>query len=239
MIMKIKNTMALGLLSLFYGVSATNSEPNYLDLLDKCLYVEYAMIRMDINKNDELVRYYDMELFRQKDKLRMEILAPANEKGRRMLSDDTNLWMYMPRTSKVMKLPLKQPFMGSDASNRDLMRISYKKDYTIIKTTEKDNHTVELELKAVDSSVSYNTMIVWIDTDSMTPIKQEMFSLSGKLIKTMQFDNPVNVDGTFIPANMTIVDELQKETKTSLHYTQMKRKNDKPAEFFTLASIKR
>lgn len=232
-------TLIFSLLLSAYCFSENQTEPDYLDLMDKCLYVEYAIAKMEVYKNDKMIRYYDMESFRQGEKLRMEFLAPANEKGRRMLSDDTNLWMYLPRTSKIMKLPLKQSFMGSDASNRDLMRMAYKKDYTITQITEKGNNLIELGLKAKDASVSYNTMILTINKKTMTPVKQEMFSLSGKLMKTMTFENPLNVNGMYIPSTFIITDELQKDTKTKLFYTQMKRKNDKPAEFFTLATIRR
>ena len=234
-----KLTLIFSLLLSVNCISGNQEEPDYLDLMDKCLYVEYAFAKMEVYKNDKIIRYYDMESFRQGIKLRMEFLAPANEKGRRMLSDDTNLWMYLPRTSKVMKLPLKQSFMGSDASNRDLMRMAYKKDYTITQTTEKGSSLIELKLKAKDASVSYNTMTLTIDKKTLTPVKQEMFSLSGKLIKTMTFENPVLVDGVYIPSTFVIIDELQRDTKTTLLYTQMKRKNDKPALFFTLAAIKK
>jgi outer membrane lipoprotein-sorting protein len=194
---------------------------------------------MEVLKNEKIIRYYDMEIFRRKDKLRMEFLAPATEKGRRMLSDDDNLWMYLPRTSKVMKLPFKQSFMGSDASNRDLMRMAYRKDYIIVKTTEKSKNILELELKAKDASVSYNKMIVTMDMTTLSPLKQEMFSLSDKLIKTMLFENPAKVDGIYIPSTFIIINELQKNTITRMYYSNMQRTHNKPEEFFTLASIKK
>jgi outer membrane lipoprotein-sorting protein len=180
-----------------------------------------------------------MESYRQGDKLRMEFNNPATERGRRMLSDSSNLWMYLPRTSKVMKLPIKQSFMGSDASNRDLMRMAFKKDYSIAKITKKGGGVIELELKAKDASISYDKMVITMDKNKMTPLKQEMYSLSGKLIKTMNYENIVLVDGIYIASTFTITDEIQKDTMTKLTYSDMKRKNNKPSEFFTLASIKK
>ena len=237
--MKRKIISMLILLSSLSCFAANKEEPHYLELLDKCLYIEYGTARMEVYIKNKVIRYYEMESYRKGEKLRMEFSAPATEKGRKMLSNETNLWMYLPRTSKVIKLPLKQSFMGSDASNRDLMRIAYKKDYTILKKTAKGNAIIELELEAKDTSVSYNFMILTVDTQTMTPIKQEMYSLSRKLIKTMTFEKSVKVDGIYMPSIYIITDELRKNTTTKLVYSQLKRKNDKPIEFFTLASIRR
>lgn len=219
--------------------SSNNEEPDYLGLLDKCLYVEYATVKMEMYKKGEVIRYYDIESYRQGEKLRMEFGNPATERGRIMLSYDSNLWMYLPRTSKVLKLPFKQSFMGSDASNRDLMRMAFKKDYLITKNIKSGNDIIVLELKAKDSSISYNKMVITLDKNRMVPLKQEMYSLSGKLIKTMNYENIILVDGVYIASVFSIVDEIQRDTMTKLTYSKMRRKNSKPVEFFTLASIKK
>lgn len=211
---------------------------NYLAMMDQALYVEYAETRMEVYKNDKLLKYYGMEFFRKGEKMRMEFTEPAVEKGRRMLNDESNLWMYMPRTSKVMKLPLKQAFMGSDASNRDLMRMAFEKDYEIIDIKEGDEGQLILELKAKDLSVSYHKMIVSFDTRRKVPLRQQMFSISDKLIKTMEYTYEEQADGSFSCTAVLIRDELLRNSLTKMYYNQSKRKNDKPDVFFTLGSIK-
>lgn len=215
----------------------TATEPDYLDLMDKVLYMGYTEMRMEVYKKEKMLNYYEMELYRDEDKMRMEFLAPAVEKGRRMLNDDTNLWMYMPRTSKVMKLPLKQGFMGSDASNRDLMRLAFKKDYEIIGRTEKDGGLI-FELKAKDLSISYNKVLVYFDTERHLPLRQEMYSLSDKLIKVMEYSYIQSAEGEYYPSECIIKDEMLKDSVTRMYYKNSKRENNKPSLFFTLGSIK-
>lgn len=149
------------------------------------------------------------------------------------------IWMYLPRTSKVMKLPFKQSFMGSDASNGDLMRMCFKNDYEIVNVTQKDNELVELELKAKDLEVAYNKVIIQYDTKKRVPVKQEMYSLSSKLIKTMFYEDIVQIDGSYVPSTIIIREELQRNTQTKMYYTNIKKKNSKPTEFFTLGSLRR
>ncbi|MCK9435845.1 MAG: outer membrane lipoprotein-sorting protein [Synergistaceae bacterium] len=213
--------------------------PDYLFDLDKSIYIEYATMRMEMLKNDRVVRYYDMEFYRSDNKMRMEFTAPASEKGRRMLNDNSSLWMYLPRTSKIMKLPFKQSFMGSDASNADLMRLCFKNDYEIVNNTDKGNAVVQLELKAKDLEVAYSKVILLYDTKRKVPIEQEMFSLSNKLIKTMFYEDIMKIGDTYIPCTIRIKEELQKNTETKMYYTNIKKENSKPAEFFTLGSLRR
>lgn len=214
------------------------TEPDYLGIMDKVLYVEYADIRMEVYKNDKLMKYYGIEFYRKDVKMRMEFVEPAVEKGRRMLNEESSMWMYMPRTSKVIKLPLKQAFMGSDASNRDLMRLEFSKDYDMIGKEQLDDTMLQLELKAKDLSVSYNKVVILFDQKRNLPLKQEMFSLSGKLIKTIEYTYKNQPDNTCFLYEMLIKDELLKNSLTKMYYENCKRRHENPAVFFTLGSLK-
>jgi outer membrane lipoprotein-sorting protein len=213
-------------------------DSDYLDMMDKALYVEYAEIKMEVYKNDKMLNYYQLEFYRKDSKIRMEMTAPATEKGKRILNDETNLWMYMPRTSKTIKLPLKQSFMGSDASNRDLMRIAFQKDYEITDKKAIDESTIQLELKANDLSVSYHKVVILFDTRIKASVRQEMYSLSGKRVKTMEYHYAKQADGSYHIQSNTIKDELQPDSLTKMYYEKVKHTHDKPPVFFTLGSLK-
>ncbi len=236
---KIKSIITGVLLVCLMPVSAQNvSDIDYLDMIDKALYMEYAEIKMEVLKNDKLLNNYVMEYYRKDEKIRMDFLEPATEKGRRMLNEENNLWMYMPRTSKVMKLPLKQAFMGSDASNRDLMRMTFKKDYEIVAVKQNEPDILQLELKAKDLTVSYSKVIILFDTRLKAPIKQEMYSLSDKLLKTIDYEYEKYADGNYYPSFNIIKDMLLKNSITKMYYNKVKRIHNKPAVYFTLGSIK-
>ncbi|OJV78638.1 MAG: hypothetical protein BGO34_07480 [Bacteroidia bacterium 44-10] len=234
----MKTSIAISLVYLLTGLSNILAD-NYLEQLDKSFYAEYAVMKMEMHKDNKMMRHYEMEYYRQGDKMRMEFTAPATEKGRRMLNDNTSLWMYLPRTSKIMKLPFKQSFMGSDASNTDLMRMSFRNDYEIETVSNQGKGIVVLYLKAKNAEVAYDKTVVEFDTRKKVPIKQEMYSISGKLIKTIFYENPILVDGLYFPSTMIIKEELQKNTETKIYYSDIRKKTNRPAEYFTLGALKR
>ncbi|MDR0891678.1 MAG: outer membrane lipoprotein-sorting protein [Mediterranea sp.] len=219
---------------------AQNTELDYLSLLDKAMYMERATLKMEMYKDDKKVRQYEMDFYRSDHKMRMEFTAPAVEKGRRMLNDNASLWMYLPRTSKVMKLPFKQSFMGSDASNSDLMRMSFKVDYELTEVGGvNDEGMMVLKLKAKDLDVAYPAVTLLYDKRRNVPLKQEMYSLSGKLIKTILYEDIIREGDGYMPSTMIIKEALQKNTLTKLLYSNIQKKQRQPAEFFTLGSLRR
>ncbi|WP_036384143.1 outer membrane lipoprotein-sorting protein [Muricauda sp. MAR_2010_75] len=215
-----------------------SSANEVLELLDRNFFsanMEYDM-EMSIYKKEKVKRSYFMHVFKKDDKLRLEIVKPNIEKDRRILNDGDNLWMYLPRSSKLIKIPYKQAFLGGDASNRDILRVSLVDDYKVTKM-ETNNETQILYLEANDLSVSYNKVIFYLNRENFAPIKQEMQSLSGKTIKTINYEDIEVIDGKYIPTRFTIVDALQGDTKTVFLYSNLLLEVHQPDVFFTTGSL--
>ena len=177
-----------------------------------------------------------MHVFKKGDKLRLDIVKPSIEKDRRILNDGDNLWMYLPRSSKLIKIPYKQAFLGGDASNRDILRVSLVNDYKVAKM-ETNNEMRILYLEARDLSVAYNKVIFYLNRENFAPIKQEMQSLSGRTIKTINYENIKVIDGKYIPTQFTIEDAIQEDTKTVFLYSNLLLEVDQPDVFFTTGSL--
>ena len=64
----------------------------------------------------------------------IRILSPRKEKGMGTLRIGNEMWNYLPKVNKVMKVPpsmMMGSWMGSDFTNDDLVdEISYLEDYT-------------------------------------------------------------------------------------------------------------
>jgi len=67
------------------------------------------------------------------DKTFIRILAPAKEKGVATLRIGNEMWNYLPKTNKVIKVPpsmMMSSWMGSDFTNDDLVReFTWREDY--------------------------------------------------------------------------------------------------------------
>ncbi len=210
-----------------------------LEELDKNIFsldMEFVM-KMEVLKNEKVKRTYEMRVVKKDEKMRLDILSPSIERDRRVLNDGDNMWMYLPRSSKLIKIPFKQAFLGGDASNRDILRISLVADYEVIGGLENIEGELLLKLKAKDLKTAYNQVNFYLDTKTKYPFKQEMLSLSGKVIKTIEYADYIAFDQGYFPSKITILDQLRKDSKTIFTYTDLSKGTNKTDAFFTTASL--
>ncbi|MEM1339343.1 MAG: outer membrane lipoprotein-sorting protein [Bacteroidota bacterium] len=213
-----------------------------LDLLTKLDNNFFAMdmefnMQMQILRKEKVKRTYTMKVFRKGKKLRLTILEPSIERDRRILNDGDNLWMFLPRSSKLIKIPYKQAFLGGDASNRDILRISLVEDYDILGPVERTEKYLILRLKAKDLKTAYNQVNFYLDRQTELPVSQEMLSLSGKVIKTIRYDDFTDLGEVLFPTKLTILDALNKDSKTIFTYSEITKGTSKQAIFFTTALL--
>jgi len=158
---------------------------------------------------------------RGQDDAAMEYLEPDREKGTKMLKLGDELWLYMPRAERTQKISghmMRQGMMGSDMSYEDMMGAAeFASMYTAAVTGEAEldgRPCWTVEATATDESVSYPKRVFWIDQEWRIPLKQELFALSGMLLKTWHMSDPVQLEGQWMPTRMEIVDELKTGSKT-------------------------
>ena len=105
-----------------------------------------------------------------------EYLAPAREKGTKMLKLDDKLWIYSPSTDRTIQLSghmLRQSVMGSDLSYEDMMEDRELTDIYDAKVIGEDTldgqKTWVLELNAKVDDVSYAKRKMWVDQERFVP----------------------------------------------------------------------
>ncbi|MDA3821736.1 MAG: outer membrane lipoprotein-sorting protein, partial [Bacteroidales bacterium] len=99
-----------------------------------------------------------------------EYLAPAREKGTKMLKLEDKLWIFSPGTDRTIQISghmLKQSVMGSDLSYEDMMddpKLRSKYDAAVIKSEEYNGADCwVVELVANSPDVAYQTRRMWVD----------------------------------------------------------------------------
>jgi outer membrane lipoprotein-sorting protein len=199
-------------------------------------------IRMTTYKDDAADKAYLMRVAKLGERLRIEFDEPAVEKGRRMLNDGDALWMYLAHTGKTVRLANRQAFMGSDASNQDLMRLSLRDDYTLTGAAPDSiagEHLLRLDLAAKNGGVAYDRVRLYVNPATHFPRFEEFITVSGKLLKRMVFSEPRTAGGAPFPTRVVITNELMKNTRTVLEYSDVARAPNLSAAFFTQASLRR
>lgn len=188
---------------------------------------------------DSEIREYEI-LSKGNDRTIIRTLAPASDKGQVLLMRDRDLWIFMPSVSQPIRLAASQRLTGQVA-NGDLARANFTGDYTptIIRTEtiESENYLV-LELKAVDRSVTYDKVLLWVNKTNDRPYRAEFYAVSGRLLKTCRFQNYKEAGGAVRPTRLVMDDALVEGAKSSLEYSDLRSK-DVPDRMFAKDYMKR
>jgi outer membrane lipoprotein-sorting protein len=146
----------------------------------------------------------------------VRILAPAKDAGTGFLMMYPNLWMYVPRVERTMRIPpsmMLQSWMGSDFTNDDLVRGSNTVDdydHRVLGVAPASEATqgrraVVLEYRPHEGApVVWDRIVAWIDAENSAPLRQEFFDEDGDMLRVMRFDRIRHEQGRFVPHRMTL-----------------------------------
>ena len=174
-----------------------------------------------------------------------EYLAPAREKGTKMLKLEDELWIYSPSSDRIIKISghmLKQSLMGSDLSYEDMMdNVKLLEDYDagVIGSEivdERDCWIVELQAKTAE--VNYQIRKIWVDKARYIPLKEELYAKSGKLLKRMELFDITKINNRWYPKKIVFKDMLKKGAGTEFIIDEIEFDKEIDAHIFTKAALK-
>jgi len=175
-----------------------------------------------------------------------EYLAPAREKGTKMLKLEDKLWIYSPGSDRTIQISghmLKQSLMGSDLSYEDMMdNVELLEDYDagVIGSEivdERDCWIVELQAKTAE--VNYQIRKVWVDKVRYIPLKEELYAKSGKLLKRMELFDITKIDNRWYPKKIVFKDMLKKGDGTEFIIDEIEFDKEIPKYLFTKAALRK
>lgn len=142
------------------------------------------------------------------DRSIVEFVAPASDKGKYLLMLRDAMWIYMPSTSRPIRISPLQRLMGQ-ASNGDVARTSFAIDYNATAVAEEmldGKRAWVLDLVAKDPAVAYNKVRLWIDASNDRPLRADFHVVSGKLIKRAHYsESTVVIDYLLRAGNKTVM----------------------------------
>jgi len=175
-----------------------------------------------------------------------EYLAPAREKGTKMLKLEDKLWIYSPSTDRIIQISghmLRQSVMGSDLSYEDFMedpRLTnlYRADVTGTETVDGRPCWV-LELTAKVKDVAYYKRKMWVDEARAVPLREELYAKSGKLLKRAELKDITNIQGRWFPKRIIFKDMLKKGKGTEFIIEEIQFDVRIPPRILTKASLRK
>jgi outer membrane lipoprotein-sorting protein len=154
------------------------------------------------------------------DKTYVEFLSPR-EKGRHLLMLGDDMWIYLPDTSRPVRItPLER--LSGDASNGDVARTNYAVDYTPVYLRSErvgDTGCHVLELTARRKGATYQRILYWLRAEDARPVRAEFYLTSGKHIKSASFDDYAQVGGRTLLRRLTLYDEIRHNSHSLLEYS--------------------
>ena len=174
-----------------------------------------------------------------------EYLAPAREKGTKMLKLDNQLWIYSPMTDRTIQISghmLGQSVMGSDISYEDMMNDvpllqSYKAEVNAEEIVDERKCWV-VTLTALIPDVTYFSQKMWVDEERYIPLKIELFAKGGKLLKRTKLSDVQKVQGRWFPKTYVYKDMLKDGTGTKMTIQEIQLDVAIPANVFNLGNLK-
>lgn len=180
------------------------------------------------------------------DKTFIRITSPKKEQGVATLRIGNEMWNYLPKTNKVMKIPpsmMMGSWMGSDFTNDDLVReSSMLDDYTYQFVTPEDaspDHLYVQLMPKEDSPIVWGKIVAAVQSSDHTPVWQRFYDEKGKLMRIMNFKEIRTFSDKTIPSVMEMLPQNKEGHKTVVRWVNATFDSDVDDKIFTRRNLQK
>ena len=140
------------------------------------------------------------------DRSLVRVIEPKKDRGNGTLTDDNNMWSYSPKINRVIKVPssmMAQSWMGSDFSNKDVVRaddIVDEYEHTVLSVETTEDGVTVFEIESVpheDAAVVWGSEVMRIREDHVV-LEHSFFDQDGELVKSLKTMEITNMGGRTI-----------------------------------------
>ena len=175
----------------------------------------------------------------------LKVLKPKKEKDLATLRVDNNVWNYMPKVKRVVKIPssmMSSSWMGSHFTNDDLVKQSRMViDYDFSITYEGLRDGVDIvEISCIPKK---NAAVVWgkveviVYRNDFIPLNIVYYDEDLKLSRTLKFSNIQVLGGKKIPLQMKMVPTDEPEESTAILWEKIEFDLAIKDDFFSLRKL--
>jgi hypothetical protein len=153
------------------------------------------------------------------------VFRSPSERGQKMLMLGDDFWLVMPASQRPLRITPMQKLLG-DASTGDVASMTWAEDYDGRVEGEvlvDGVPCLKLDITGQRKGVSYPRIVLYLAKSDRRPVQAELYVASDKLAKEAAFKIGV-VDGRRLVTEMTLVDRLQQDRRTEVHYLARSRK---------------
>jgi len=179
---------------------------------------------------------------RGEDEALIVIEAPAREAGIATLKVKNNLWNYLPKVSRTIRVPpsmMLGSWMGTDFTNDDLVKeSSYRRDFDAsIEGRGDGDRGWKIAATAKPGVVGRWAKLELFVDDELIPTRITYFDRKGRLARTMLFDDVKVLGGRKIPARMVLTPADVEGQRTEMRYLEAQFDVPVPDDTFSLSRL--
>ena len=175
----------------------------------------------------------------------IRVVAPQREAGTATLKVDDEVWNYLPRVDRTIKIPpslMMGAWMGSHFTNDDLVKESrLVDDYDIALGYEGDRQGVavwEFVLTPKPTApVVWGRIVEQVRRADLMPTWGRYYDERGNLVRTMTFGDYRSFGTRLVPAVMTVRPADKPDERTTIRYRALEFDVPLSPDFFSLRNL--
>ena len=172
-----------------------------------------------------------------------KILYPPKDRGITFLSLNNQMWQYVPKIERIIKIPpsmMLQNWMGSDITNDDMVKQSSLVDDYDARVIQKQGSVVTIELiPKEDAAVVWGKIITNIDTTTYTSNKDIFYDEDGVEVRYFIYDKVKKFSKYYIPTVWRVESVDKKDRYTEIILEDVKYDTEISKEYFKKSALKR
>ncbi len=206
----------------------------------------HGKVRMEV-VTERWTRTMEMEMWSLgQDYSLVRVLSPSREAGTATLKVDRDIWNYLPRVDRTIKVPgsgLGGSWMGSHFTYDDLVReSSMVDDYEIEVSFEGERDGTEIwEFTLVplpEAPVVWGRLELEVRKSDRMPLESRYSDDRGELARAMTFSDFRTIDGRLVPTELSMRPEDKPEERTTLLYEDLEFETGLSESFFSLQRLR-
>lgn len=245
-----KLSLLIGLL-LAGGPSAATGQRTAAEIIDQVDRILRGESSRGIATMEVLTEHWERSITMEVWSLGTEyslarITAPKKEEGTATLKVGSEIWNYLPRVDRTIKIPASMmmgSWMGSHFTNDDIVKESRLiEDYEIEISYEGSRDGVRVwEFTLTprpDVAVVWGSIEYQVRQDDLMPTWARYYDEDGKLMRSLTFHEFRVMGGRLVPALMEMRPEDKPGERTTVRYLELEFDIGLDQRFFSLRSLR-
>ena len=195
-------------------------------------------------KTSHWERSLEMEAWSlDRDYFLVRIIEPAKERDVATLKRYREVWNYLPKVDRVIKVPpsmMGGSWMGSHITNDDLVKANHiEKDYNLRLIEETETYFLVECLPKADAAVVWGKIVYRINKTPQVPEQVDYYDEEMVRVREIHFDDVQQIGDRIVPMRLTVLPLEKPDEQTILHYRELVFDLPLDETYFSLRNLKK